>query len=436
VVRYTLRAILEEEPLRVAEAADGREALERIQEGGVDLVVSDLKMPGMGGMDLLAALAQQPGAPGVIIITAYGSERLAVEAMRTGALDYFAKPFEPDEILRVIRRSLETVRLADENRGLRARLVLAQTMVFESEEMMRVARLVERAAPRNVTVLITGESGTGKELVARALVKASPRTEKPFVTFNCAALPRELAEAELFGHTKGAFTGADRARRGLFREAGGGTILLDEIGELHPQTQASLLRVLQEREVRPIGEDRAVPVDVRVLATTNRNLAEEVSGGAFRADLFYRLNVVEIHVPPLRERRADIVPLAKAFGDRYADRFGMRNVRLSDRVLGRLRDAPWPGNVRQLEHVVESLVALATDAVIDDDPFADGVGGGGAGGASDGDELTLRERVGRFERELLLRELERFGGNQSQTARALGISRVTLIDKMKKHGLK
>jgi two-component system response regulator HydG len=392
-------------------------------------------MPGLGGMELLAELNAMPGAPRAVMITAYGSERLAVKAMQNGALDYFAKPFEPDDILRVVRRSLETVRLAEENARLRSQLVLAKTMIFESEAMLEVAERVERAAPRDVTVLITGESGTGKELVARALVHASRRSDRQLVTFNCGALPRELAEAELFGHRKGAFTGAERARLGLFREASGGTILLDEVGELHPQTQAALLRVLQEGEVRPVGADRPVEVDVRVLATTNRDLASEVRQGRFRDDLFYRLEVVEIRVPPLRERRDDIVPLAKAFARRYGDRFGLDGVRLSERVLARLRDAPWPGNVRQLEHVVESMVALAESPFIDEDPFDHGRLGrdreGQAGAAS-----SLKERVGRFERDLIARELKRFGGNQSQTARSLGVSRVTLIDKMKKYGLR
>jgi two-component system response regulator HydG len=305
-------------------------------------------------------------------------------------------------------------------------------MIFESEEMFRVASLVERAAPRDINVLITGESGTGKELVARAIVQASQREAARFVTFNCASLPREIAEAELFGHRRGSFTGAERDRLGLFREADGGTILLDEVSELHLQTQGTLLRVLQEGEVRPVGADRSVTVDVRVIATTNRNLAEEVERGRFREDLFYRLKVVEIVVPPLRRRCRDIVPLANAFARRYGDRFELSNVRLSDRVLERLCEAPWPGNVRQLEHVVESMVALATDSVIDDDPFDDDIGVGQA----PAHRLPLRERLGRFERDLIVRELKRLGGNQSKAARSLGISRVTLIDKMKKHGLK
>jgi two-component system response regulator HydG len=442
-LRFTLRAILEEEEIFcVEEAADGAAALERIDRGGVDLVLTDLRMPRMDGMQLLGELAQRPGAPRAIMITAHGSERMAVEAMKQGALDYFAKPFEGDEIVRVVRRAVETVRLGSENRRLRAAFALRQTMVFRSQAMQGVAALVERAAPRDVTVLITGESGTGKELVARALVRASSRAEQPYVQFNCAALPRELAEAELFGHSKGAFTGAARARVGLFREADGGSLLVDEIGELDPLTQGKLLRVLQEREVRPVGEDRAVAVDVRIIAATNRDLAARVAAGAFREDLFYRLNVVVIHLPPLRERPADIIPLAEHFTARAADRYGLGEVSLSDRVLRRLEAADWPGNVRELENVVERLVALAPGGpVIDEDPFTAGAGAGGSGSEVDprsaaGHGLSLRQRVSNFERGLIAAELQRCQNNQSEAARRLGISRPALIDKLKKYGLK
>ena len=430
-VRYTLRAILEDQGWTVEEAADGLDGLERVRRGGIDLVLTDLRMPRLDGMQLLVELAALPGAPRAVVITAHGSERHAVDAMKRGALDYFAKPFEADEIVRVVRRSLEQLRLADENRRLRARLALGRTMVFESPAMVKVAELVERVAPRDVTVLITGESGTGKELVARAIVRASPRAERPYVRFNCAALPRELAEAELFGHSRGAFTGAARARPGLFREADGGTLLLDEIGELDPATQGALLRVLQEREVRPVGEDRPVKVDVRVLAATNRDLTRDVEQGRFRKDLFYRLDVVTIRVPPLRERPEDVVPLAELFAGRFGDRFGLEHPRLSEAVLERLRRHAWPGNVRELEHVIERLVALAGDPVLDADPFGNESADPAAAG-----EPGLRERVAAFERGLVAEALARCQGNQSEAARQLGISRVTLIDKLKRHGLR
>jgi len=428
-VRFTLRAILEDEGVSVEEAGDGLAALDQVQRGGIDLVLTDLRMPVLDGLGLLDALASTPSAPRAIVITAHGSERVAVDAMKRGALDYFAKPFDADEVARVVRRALETATLREENRRLRGELALRKTMVFESEALRRVADLVERVAPRDVTVLITGESGTGKELVAQALVKASPRAGKPYVRFNCAALPRDLAEAELFGHARGAFTGAQRARPGLFREADGGTLLLDEIGELDPQTQGALLRVLQEKEIRPVGEDRSVKVDVRVIAATNRNLAGEVERGTFRRDLFYRLDVVRIHVPPLRERPEDILPLAEYFAHRAAHRFGIGEVRLGANTMARLRAGRYPGNVRELEHAIERLVALASGPCIDDDPF---------GGAAQGEgptNMALRNRVGLFERGLIADELARCHGNQSETARRLGVSRVTLIEKLKKYGL-
>lgn len=432
-VRYTLRAILEDESFEVVEAATGKEALDALDAGRVDLIVTDLRMPEMDGMQLLEALGKRVGAPPAIMVTAHGSERMAVEAMKRGALDYFAKPFDPDDVARVVRRSLVQTRLAEENRQLRAALALGQTMVFACEPMRRVAELVERVAQREVTVLVTGESGTGKELVAKAIVKASPRARKPYIRFNCAALPRELAEAELFGHSRGAFTGAQRARPGLFREAEGGTLLLDEVGELDVQTQGALLRVLQEREVRPIGVERAHRIDVRVIAATNRDLAAEVRAGRFREDLYYRLNVVTLRVPPLRERPEDVVPLVEHFTARFASRFGLGEVRLSERVVDRLRAAPWPGNVRELEHTVERMVALGAGPVIDDDPFDPTGTTGAAEGARH--PIGLKERVAAFERGLIAEELERCGGNRSETARRLGVSRVTLLDKLKRYGL-
>jgi two-component system response regulator HydG len=431
-LRYTLRAILEDEGIAVAEAADGRAALALLESQPIALVLTDLHMPGMDGLALLDALSSRPDAPQAIMITAHGSERVAVDAMKRGALDYFTKPFDPDEVARVVRRALEHTRIVEENQALRAELALGRTMVFRSEAMRRVALLVERVAPRKVSVLVTGESGTGKELVARAIVRASDRARKPYLRFNCAALRPELAEAELFGHARGAFTGADRARTGMFREAEGGTLLLDEVAELDARTQGALLRVLQEGEVRAIGEERTRAVDVRLLAATHADLRKEIEAKRFREDLFYRLHVVTIHIPPLRERREDIVLLAEHFTRQAAEAFGVGEVRLSDRVLRLLEAAPWPGNVRELQHVVERLVALSSGTLIDEDPFDDGSGtprpARGPGG--------LRQQVQAFERELIRDALAACHGNQSETARQLGISRVTLIDKLKRYGLR
>ena len=315
-VRYTLREILSSEGLEVDEAPDGAAAMARLAAAPAALVLTDLRMPGTDGMALLRhVVARHPGTR-VVLITAHGSERQAVEAVKAGAYDYFKKPFETEELLAVVRRAVEALRLSRENEQLAGELALARSMVFTSEPMRRLAVLVGRVAPRDVTVLICGESGTGKERVAEAIVRASPRAARPFVRFNCAALSPELAEAELFGHSRGAFTGAVRARPGLFREADGGTILLDEVAELAGPAQAKLLRVLQEGEVRPVGEERALTVDVRVLAATHRDLEERVRSGAFREDLYYRLNVVQLRIPPLRERPEDVPVLARHFLDR------------------------------------------------------------------------------------------------------------------------
>ena len=428
-VRYTLREILESEGLAVDDAADGTEALARWQARPSPLVITDLRMPGMDGMELLRRLAALPRAPRVVVVTAHGSERQAVEAMKAGAYDYFKKPFESDELLSVVRRALEAARLSSENERLAGELALARTMVFASEPMRRLAVLVARVAPRDVTVLVTGESGTGKERVAEALVQASPRAGRPFVRFNCAALAPELAEAELFGHARGAFTGAIRARPGLFGEADGGTLLLDEVAELTPGAQGKLLRVLQEGEVRAVGEERVRKVDVRVIASTHRDLSEEVRAGRFRDDLFYRLDVVHLAIPPLRERPEDVPVLVRHFLARFADRFGVPAVHAADALVERLSGQAWPGNVRELEHVIERLVALSPPEGLDLSLLP------GAGRGGDREPLALRERVQAYERGLLVEALREARGNRSEAARRLGVSRVTLHDKLRRYGL-
>ncbi len=430
-VRYTIREILESADFEVAEAADGAQALERVDKGApFQLVITDLRMPKIDGLELLRKLSGRAPAPRVILITAHGSERHAVEAMKLGAYDYFRKPFELEELLAVVQRAVETVRLSMENERLAGELNFSKSLVFASEAMSRLAVLVARVAPRDVTVLITGESGTGKERVAEALVRASRRAAGPFVRFNCAALTAELAEAELFGHSKGAFTGAVRARSGLFGEADGGTLLLDEVAELDPSLQAKLLRVLQEGEVRPVGEDRARKVDVRILAATHRDLKERVASGQFREDLFYRLNVVHLAIPPLRERPEDIRVLARHFLARFAERFGVELPAVSDALYGRLAAWPWPGNVRELENAIERMVALSPDGELDQSllPEARETEAGPRG-------LTLKQRVEAYERGLIVEGLKASRGNRSEAARALGISRVTLHDKLRKYGL-
>ena len=427
-VRYTLREILEQEGLAVEEAADGAAALAAFDANPAPLVITDLRMPRLDGLGLLAALSTRSPAPRVVLITAQGSERDAVAAIKAGAFDYFKKPFDTDELLAVVRRAVEAVRLRDENERLAGELALARTMVFTSASMRALARLVARVGPKDVTVLVTGESGTGKERVAEALWRASGRAARPFVRFNCGALVAELAEAELFGHVRGAFTGASRSRPGLFGEADGGTLLLDEIGELAPGLQVKLLRALQEGAVRAVGEERERKVDVRVIASTHRDLKEMVDRGAFREDLYYRLRVVELRLPPLRERPEDIPVLAAHFLRRFAGRFAMPVAAPDQPLLDRLRAHAWPGNVRELENVLESLVALSSDGALDLSLLP----GPAAPAAA---ALGLKQRVEAYERGLVAEALRAAGGNRTEAARALGISRVTLHDKLNKYGL-
>ncbi|MFT5682317.1 MAG: two-component system response regulator HydG [Myxococcota bacterium] len=428
-IRFALRMVLEDAGYNIIEATDGLAALETLDDQvNIDLIISDLKMPRLDGMGLLDRLSSQPHAPPVIMITAHGSERTVVEAMKRGALDYFSKPFDAAEILRVVHRNLRVAEGERALRRLRAGHLLRRTMVFESEAMYRVAELVQRVAPRDIPVLITGESGTGKELVARAIVGASSRSEAPYIRFNCAALSVELAEAELFGHARGAFTGAAAARRGLFRSADGGSVLLDEVGELNPRTQGSLLRVLQEREVRPIGEEHSVPINVRLLAATNRNLRTDTD---FRRDLYFRLNVVEIHLPPLRERPEDIIPLARHFARRAGDQFGMESVSLSPTLLRTLSQQAWSGNARELQHTMQRLVALSTGPEIGAEEMELAFGEADTVVAS----MGLKGQVDAFERAVVARMLTACNGNQSEAARQLQISRMTMVSKLKKYGL-
>jgi two-component system response regulator HydG len=426
-MRFMLRDALGTAGLEVHEARDGIEALERIADGGFHLVVTDLRMPRLDGLGLLRRLSGRPGAPRVVLITAHGSEQHVVEALRLGVFDYLSKPCPVAELLAVVARATEQVRLQLENERLSGELALSEHAPMRSPAMQELGVLVARVAPRDVNVLITGESGTGKERIADAIVRGSKRADRPFIRFNCAALTPELAEAELFGHSKGAFTGAQRARPGLFREADRGTILLDEIGEMQPALQAKLLRVLQEGEVRPVGEEHANKVNVRVLASTHRDLPAMIPSGAFRQDLFYRLNVVRLHVPPLRERPGDIRLLTEHFFAAFSRRLDVGPLRPSPAVLAALEARPWPGNVRELENTIERLVALSDGENIDlglVDARAEAAPAAG-----------LRAQVDAFERRLIIDALAQSRGNQAEAARALGIGRATLHDKLRRHGL-
>jgi DNA-binding NtrC family response regulator len=437
-VRYTLAEILGDAGLTTQLAEHGQRALELARATQFDLVITDLRMSPIDGLELLRILHDEQPKLKVIVVTAHGSERQAVEAMKLGAYDYFKKPFDLDELMSVVGRALESLRLSEDNERLASETNFAQSLVFRSLPMSRLAVLANRVAPRDVTVLITGESGTGKERVAEAIVRASNRADRPFIRFNCATLTAELAEAELFGHSKGAFTGAVRSRNGLFREAHGGTLLLDEIGELDLSLQAKLLRVLQEGEVRPVGEDRAFAIDVRIIAATHRDLLELVRTGRFRDDLYYRLKVVTLTVPPLRERLDDVPVLARHFLQRVAERFGVGPIRVPPELFEKLAQHTWPGNVRELENAIEALVALSVDGELDltqlpiphpgDNARQEATNNSGSG-------LTLKQRVEAYERGLIVTALEAAGGNRKEAATRLGLSRATLHDKLHRYGL-
>jgi two-component system response regulator AtoC len=409
---------------------------------GVDAVVTDFAMPEMDGLALLHAIRERDASLPVILLTAQGSERVAVRAMKAGAYEYVTKPFDIDEMSVVIDRALEARGLRVQNRRLSAEKAIGRSLVAETPSMLRLLEAVGRVAPKDVTVLVRGETGTGKELVASLLHAQSRRAAGPLVRFNCAAIPGELAEAELFGHARGAFTGAGQARRGFFAEADGGTLVLDEVGELPLGLQPKLLRALQDGEIQPVGAGRVERVDVRVVASTNRDLEAEARAGRFREDLYYRLAVVELVVPPLREHRDDIPALAAEFARRYAERFGTGSVQLAPALIERLRAADWPGNVRQLENAVARMVALSPTGELGPDAFgggqrrpADEAGETAPEAGDEGDGPSLREQLDALERNLIVKMLARTGGNQSEAARRLGVSRTALIDRLKKYGL-
>ena len=438
-LRYTLEAVLTDAGLTVETADGGAAGLAAFEARGADVVLTDLAMPGVDGMKVLQALrAQDPGVP-VLMLTAHGSERVAVAAMKAGAHDYLPKPFDPDELTLTVKRAIETRALRLQNARLRTETALGRSIVAESPAMRRVLDMVARVAPKDVTVLFTGESGAGKDVMAAAIHAHSRRSDRPFVRFNAAAIPAELAEAELFGHTKGAFTGALAARLGYFQQADQGTLFIDEIGDLALPVQAKILRALQSGEVQPVG-GRAEHVDVRLVAATNRDLAAEVKTGRFREDLFYRLNVVPIRVPPLRERPEDIAPLVRTFVRSYAERYGMGSVDMDPALVEALERDPWPGNVRELENTIARLLALSPDERITlalwrtlSDPVT--LAPPTAVGGDPGPSRPLRARVEFFERAIIAEQFQASAQNQSETARRLGISRPALIEKLHKYGL-
>ena len=440
-LRESLELFLASEGFEVAAAADGAAALAQLERAPVDVALCDLRMPGIDGFELLPQLLRIAPGLTVILMSAYGGRDLAIEALKRGAYDYLAKPFPPSEAMLAIRKAQEREKLRRANELLQRELERAvgeRPIVAASPAMMAVLELIERAAEFKTTVLLTGESGTGKEVLARAIHAQSARRGQAFVAVNCGAIPEALLESELFGHAKGAFTGADRARRGLFSEADGGTLFLDEIGELPLPLQVKLLRVLQEEEVRPVGESKPRTVDVRVLAATARELSREVAEGRFREDLLYRLDVVRVTVPPLRERREDVPLLVDHFLAQLRTSLGKPVRGVADDALAKLVAYPWPGNVRELENVIERAMILTDGDRITLRELPDTVTGrpaaAGAPTPSSGD-LSLGAARRRFEAEWIRDALTAARGNRTHAARLLGISHRALLYKLKEYGL-
>jgi DNA-binding NtrC family response regulator len=423
-VAIVLCGLLEQDGHHVERASTGSDALRRIVPASIDVILSDVRMPGMSGMELLErARAAHPEVP-VVMLTAHGSVPLAVEAMRAGATDFLTKPFEREEVLRAIAKAMALVVHDDHAPAANAD---GDRLLGESHAMQALRERIARVAPTDATVLIRGETGTGKELAARALHRASKRAAGPMVAVNCAALPENLLESELFGHARGAFTGAVTSKPGRVELAQGGTLFLDEIGETSPALQAKLLRLLQEREYQPVGSTATRRADVRFLAATHQDLEARVSAGEFREDLYFRLAVVPLHVPALRERRSDVRVLARAFFARARGTHGRKEWRLDDDALDALASMPWPGNVRELLNAIERLLILGDGPTIGASEVARLLGKGDA--ASD-----LRSRMREAERSVLMEALES-SENRAQAARVLGISRRTLYNKLEEHGL-
>jgi two-component system nitrogen regulation response regulator NtrX len=434
-IRRSVRMILEYEGYEVLEAATGPDGVSMAERDAPDLVFLDIKMPGMDGLEALQRIkASNDGLP-VVIISGHGTVSTAVEATKAGAFDFIEKPLTTERVLVTIRNALDRSRLADENRSLRRAVEVRHQMVGESPALRQVWDAIRRASPTNATVLLLGESGVGKELVARSIHRNSLRSRERFVQVNCAAIPEELIESELFGHEKGSFTGATEKQIGKFEQADRGTIFLDEVGDMSPKTQAKVLRVLQEGEVERLGSARTIKVDVRVIAATNKDLEQEIEKGTFREDLYFRLSVIPIRVPPLRDRREDIPALVKHFADLFSRDNNRRPPRFSPAAMEYLQRARWKGNIRELKNTVERLIIMSPSDVIDADDLRDVVRLEPKAQGADNDQGTLREFKESSERAFLVGKLRENGWNISRTAEVIGTPRSNLYKKLEQYAI-
>lgn len=444
-LRSAIRLNLEAAGYAVRSVADGNEALSVINTENFDIIICDLRMPEIDGLTFIKRCADVDPDVAVILMSGYGSNDLAIEALRAGAYDYISKPFSNDELILTLKKIEERERLKNENQALRSAITQKykfSNIVAKSKAMKEIFETVQRLANFNTTVLITGESGTGKELIARALHHNSPRKGKPFIAINCGAIPENLMETELFGHKKGAFTDATRDKKGLFEEADGGTIFLDEIGEMSPHLQVKLLRALQEQKIRRVGDEGVIDIDVRVIAATLRNLEEDVQSGRFREDLYYRLNVVSLHIPPLRERIDDVAVLVSHFMKKTSKRIGISIEKIEPDAMKALMHYHWRGNVRELENVMERAMVLAEGDTIDlsslprqileaETPLEDEL----TFRNFDEDDLSIKKHTRSLEVQLIKRALEKTKGNRTHAAKALEISHRALLYKLKEYGL-
>ena len=451
IMRDVLETILSGAGYKVDLAKTGEEALKAYEQKPYDVVLMDVSMPGMGGLTALEELVRIDAEAVVLMITAYATFDTAISAWEKGATGVIRKPFKNEQIIALVNKGVKNRRNEEERQILRqamTRSVQRDSIIGRSDKMENVFRLIERVAPARSTVLITGESGTGKELIAKSIHESSLRSEKPFVVVNCSNIPSELLESELFGHTKGAFTGAVAAKKGLFEVADGGSIFLDEIGDLRPETQVRLLRVIQEREFTPLGETTQVTVDVRIIAATNVDLKEAVRNGTFREDLYYRLSVVPVELPSLRERREDVLPLTQHFIRKYNEENNRQiSENLSPEVLSLLENYYYPGNVRELENIIERAVVIAPTDEITVECLRPEVRNPNLGlemmknseGTSNGIDISrgvnFYEEVRRFEIDLIQRALDQTGGHQSRAARLLGLNATTLNSKIKTYNI-